>query len=166
MAVTTPLPTRRIVMGLGNLLNKDEGYGVHAVRALSSQAALAAPTVEFLDGGVLGLNLLEYVEESQYLLLIDVVNANKPPGTIIELEGKDIPLYTGIKLSQHQVTFQEVLWYANMRGHLPPHLHLIGVQPQDISIGVELTPLLEATLPEVIRRTKDKLSDWGLLSSE
>ncbi len=83
---------------------------------------------------------------------------------MIELARDEIPLFSGIKLSQHQVTFQEVLGLATVRGKLPPHLHLIGVQPADLEIGLELSPTVAAALPEVIRRATAVLGAWGLPS--
>jgi len=160
--------TRKIVMGLGNTLNKDEGLGVYAVKALEAYLSenmgdILPEDIEFLDGGVLGLNLLPWVEESSHLLVLDAINARKEPGTLIELKRDEIPLYTGIKLSDHQVTFQEVLGLANFRGKLPEHLHMIGIQPVDISIGVDMSPDVEATMPKVQERAVKVLVEWGLL---
>ena len=129
---------RKVVLGLGNLLNKDEGLGVQALKLLDARLG-QQEQVELLDGGVLGLNLLMIVEECSHLLILDAVNAGKAPGTVIELRKEQIPLYAGVKMSQHQMTFQEVLGLANIRDKLPEHLHLIGVQPEDISIGLDLS---------------------------
>jgi hydrogenase maturation protease len=157
---------RTIVLGIGNTLNRDEGVGVHAVRALESCYQPSAighrPLVEFLDGGTLGLNLLPIVEEASHLLILDAVDARQAPGTVIEMLGDDIPLFSGIKLSQHQITFQEVLGLAAVRDRLPPYLHLIGVQPADLEIGLELSPIVAAALPEVIRRAVAVLDAWGV----
>jgi hydrogenase maturation protease len=106
------------VLGIGNLLNSDEGVGVHAVRAMGAETG-RAPGVEFLDGGTLGLNLLAPVEAASHLLILDAVTAGGPPGGVVELTKEQIPLFTGVKLSQHQVTFQEVLGLALIRGKLP-----------------------------------------------
>ena len=164
---------RIIVLGIGNTLNRDEGVGVHAVRALEAQISPspggknvrqeggAGDEVEFLDGGTLGLNLLPIVEEASHLLVLDAVDARQPSGTVIELAGDEIPLFSGIKLSQHQVTFQEVLGLAAVRGKLPPYLHLIGVQPADLEIGLDLSPVVTAALPEVIARAAGVLRAWG-----
>ncbi|MCX6028098.1 MAG: HyaD/HybD family hydrogenase maturation endopeptidase [Chloroflexi bacterium] len=159
------MEARIVVLGIGNTLNRDEGVGVHAVQALQASmpplAVAGQPSsVEYLDGGTLGLNLLPIVEESSHLLILDAVDACQPPGTVIELAGEDIPLFSGIKLSQHQVTFQEVLGLAAVRGKLPPHLHLIGVQPADLAIGLELSPVVAAALPEVVARAAAVLSAW------
>ena len=108
--------------------------------------------VEFLDGGTLGLSLLSIVEEASHLLILDAVDAHQPPGTVIELVGAEIPLFSGVKLSQHQVTFQEVLGLAAVRDKLPANLHLIGVQPADLSIGLDLSPEAANALPELLHR--------------
>ncbi|OJX38944.1 MAG: hypothetical protein BGO78_12065 [Chloroflexi bacterium 44-23] len=150
---------RKVVLGLGNTLNRDEGLGVQALNRLDAQLG-AQSDFELLDGGVLGLNLLMIVEECSHLLLLDAVNVDKAPGTIVELEKEEIPLYAGVKLSQHQITFQEVLGLANIRGYLPEHLHLIGTQPQDISIGLELSECIEKAMPQVVARAVAVLQRW------
>ena len=155
---------RKVVLGLGNLLNRDEGLGVQALKILDAQLG-AQPGLELLDGGVLGLNLLMIVEECSHLLILDAVNVGKPAGVVVELRKEQIPLYAGVKLSQHQVTFQEVLGLANVRGHLPEHLHLVGIQPEDLSIGLELSATVEEALPEVVNRARRVLADWGLLET-
>jgi hydrogenase maturation protease len=155
---------RIIVLGIGNTLNRDEGVGVHAVRALEAQRprspVAGQPSVEYLDGGALGLNLLPIVEEASHLLILDAVDAHQPPGAVIELAGDEIPLFSGIKLSQHQITFQEVLGLAAVRGKLPAHLRLIGVQPADLEIGLDLSPTIAAALPEVVARACAVLAEW------
>jgi hydrogenase maturation protease len=154
-------PARKIVLGLGNLLNKDEGLGVQAVRLLDAQLG-PQDGLDLLDGGVLGLSLLTLVEECSHLLILDAVDAGQPAGTVVELTRDQIPLYTGIKLSQHQITFQEVLGLAKMRDHLPENLHLIGIQPKDLSIGLDLSPEVAGALPEVLQRASAILRAWGL----
>jgi hydrogenase maturation protease len=156
---------RKVVLGLGNLLNRDEGLGVQALKRLDSQLGEQS-VVELLDGGVLGLNLLMIVEECNHLLILDAVNVGQPAGTVVELRKEQIPLYSGIKLSQHQVTFQEVLGLANIRGYLPEHLHLIGIQPEDLSIGLDLSLAIVRALPEVVSRACAVLQNWGLVQNK
>ena len=119
---------RHVVLGIGNILNRDEGLGVRALDLLEEQVGLFAD-VEYVDGGVMGLSLLPLVEECEHLLILDAVDAGAAPGGLIEMSDSDIRLFTGVKMSEHQVTFQEVLGLAFIRGKLPPHLHLIGAQP-------------------------------------
>ncbi len=153
---------RWVVLGLGNLLYGDEGFGIHAMRMLMD--CIEKPDIlAFVDGGVLGLDLLPLVETSNHLLLLDAVDAGKPPGTVVELDMDQIPLLSGIKLSEHQLGFQEVLALAFLRGNLPTHLHLIGVQPASMTTSIYLSQEVSASLPEVIRRSNEALQSWGLI---
>ena len=119
--------------------------------------------MEFIDGGVLGLNLLPLVESASHLLILDAANAGKAPGTVIELARDEIPLYSGVKMSQHQLTFQEVLALASIRGLLPPNLHLVGAQPADLTVGLGMSPVIEAVLPDIVARATAVLQTWQLL---
>lgn len=157
--------TRKIVMGLGNTLNKDEGLGVHALALLQEKLAAHAPEVEFLDGGALGLNLLPWVEEASHLLVLDsMISRFTLPGQVMELAKDEIPLYRNIKMSDHQITFQEVLGLAKIRDHFPEYLHLVGAQPVDMSIGYGISPEIEAVMPEILERAERVLREWGLVT--
>ena len=157
------LAPNAIVLGIGNLLNSDEGMGVHAVRRLEAELGKPDIGLQLLDGGTLGLNLLPLIEDASHLLLLDSVNAGQAPGTIVELTKNQIPLYSGVKMSIHQTSFQEVLGLADLRHRLPSHLHLIGVQPADLSVGVELSPIVAGQLPVILRRANEILIEWGFL---
>jgi hydrogenase maturation protease len=156
------LSHRKAILGLGNLLYQDEGFGIHALRAIQ-EALPVAEEVEFVDGGVLGMNLLPLVEESSHLLVLDAVDAGQLPGTVLELQGEQIPMFTAARLSEHQVGFQEVLALARFRGNLPARLHLIGVQPQDLHSGIGLSQAVASALPEVVNRAATRLKGWRLI---
>jgi hydrogenase maturation protease len=153
---------RCVVLGLGNTLNRDEGLGVHLLPLLQKRIG-SRTTAEFLDGGTLGLNLLPLVEECLHLLILDAVDAGKQKATVVELARDEIPLYSGVRLSQHQVTFQEVLGLAHMRGRLPAHLHLVGIQPADLSVGYGLSEEIQRVVPVALQRAEDVLRSWGLI---
>ncbi len=145
-------------------MNRDEGLGVHALQALEQRLdGRAGEDLELLDGGTLGLNLLMLVEDADYLLVLDAVNVGKAPGTVAELAKEEIPLFNGIKMSEHQITFQEVLALAKIRGYLPEHLHLVGAQPDDMTIGVGLSPTIEAVIPEILERAERVFREWELI---
>lgn len=152
-----------LVLGIGNILNKDEGVGVHAAQALKAKYP---DPVGFAidDGGTLGLNLLPMVDDATHLLILDAVDAGEAPGTVIQMEGADIPLFGGAKLSEHQLTFQEVLGLAMLRQTLPKHLYLIGVQPEDMSVGIGMSATVEAVLPKVVSGAEAILREWGVLN--
>jgi hydrogenase maturation protease len=153
---------RKVVLGLGNLLNRDEGLGIRALESLS-QTLGERQGIEFVDGAVLGLNLLPLVEECSHLLVLDAINSGQPGGSFIEMSRHEIPLYSGIKLSEHQLGFQEVLGLALLRGLLPDHLHLVGIQPVDMELGIGLSQPVESTLPQVVERAVAILKEWRLI---
>ncbi len=132
---------------------------MHAVKALEARLG-DLPGWEFVDGGVLGLNLLSWVESASHLLILDAVNANQEPAAVIEMEKEEIPMYTGIKMSDHQITFQEVLGLANFREKLPDHLHLVGAVPVDLGIGTELSPQIAEVIPDLISRAERIIAEW------
>jgi hydrogenase maturation protease len=151
---------RITVLGIGNLLCTDEGIGVHALRALASRLQKTMPEVDFLDGGTLGLDLLTIVEDANRLLILDAVDAGLTPTSIIELNDDAIPRYGGMKLSQHQVTFTEVLGLAQIRGNLPKRISLLGMQPADLSLGVVLSTAVAKALPAFLDRAEIVLRGW------
>ena len=152
------MSTRKIILGIGNLLNRDEGVGIHAIRAL--QANELDKSYELLDGGTLGLNLLPIIEETSHLLVLDAIDAGRESGALIELTDEQIPLFSAIKLSPHQLSFQEVLALAMVRDHFPKHLVLLGIQPADMGPGVELSPGVSRTLPQLILRAEKIAREW------
>jgi len=159
MANMASIKDRKVVLGLGNILCGDEGLGVFAVHAAWDQLGDRSG-LEWIDGGVMGLDLLPLVEECSHLLLLDAIDANQPAGTVIELKKNEIPLLKGIKLSEHQLTFQEVLGLASIRQALPGVLHLIGVQPAEMASKVGLSEVVKSVMPEVIARTSRVFTEW------
>ncbi len=151
---------RKVVLGLGNILNGDEGLGIHALKALAKKLSPLSGEIEFVDGGVMGFSLLPLVESCSHLLILDAVNAGRSPGSLIELRGEDIPLHAGVKLSQHQVTFQEILALAKFRDKMPPNLHLIGLQPADLTMGIGLSSVVAAAIPQMLDSATQVLQAW------
>jgi hydrogenase maturation protease len=156
-----PMNRHVLVLGIGNLLNCDEGIGVHAVRELQPVFADVSG-VELQDGGTLGLSLLPLIEEATHLLLLDAIDVGQPAGTVSELENEEIPLLGALRLSQHQLSFQEVMGLALIRNKLPQHVHLIGMQPASLAIGVGLSPMARTVLPEMLNRAMRVLAAWGI----
>ncbi|RIP13982.1 hydrogenase 1 maturation protease, partial [Salmonella enterica] len=120
---------RVVVMGLGNLLWADEGFGIRVAERLYARYHWPEE-VEIVDGGTQGLNLLGYVEQASHLLLLDAIDYGLAPGSLRTYAGEKIPAYLSAKkMSLHQNSFSEVLALADIRGHLPCHIALVGLQP-------------------------------------
>ncbi|MFZ2323695.1 MAG: HyaD/HybD family hydrogenase maturation endopeptidase [Ignavibacteriaceae bacterium] len=149
----------KLILGIGNTLNHDEGLGVHALEFLKKEFSDRSD-IEIEDGGTLGLNLLPVVEGCSHLLILDTIDANKDAGALIEMQGKDIPMFKEVKMSDHQTTFQEVLGFAKIRGKLPKHLFLLGIQPADTTLGVGLSKMVEDTMPALANRAIEIVNNW------
>jgi hydrogenase maturation protease len=147
-----------VILGLGNPLFTDEGLGVHLVHALAPGLPAG---IEWIDGGTDGLGLLRIVEQASHLLILDAVDAGEASGTVIELSGEELPKLQRIKLSQHQLGFQEVLGLAAFNGRTPEKMVLIGVQPHSLEWGCELSQTISALLPDLITRINSVIEDWG-----
>ncbi|WP_374481896.1 HyaD/HybD family hydrogenase maturation endopeptidase [Zoogloea sp.] len=153
---------RILVLGIGNLLWADEGFGVRCVEALAERYTLP-DNVTAMDGGTQGLYLLPYVEEAQCLLVFDAVDYGDPPGTLRVVTGSEVPRFMGAKkMSLHQTGFQEVLASAELLGRLPEELVLIGCQPVELEdFGGSLRDAVKAQIEPALAVAGEWLARWG-----
>ena len=150
-----------LVLGLGNSILTDDGFGVRAVNTLSSRYHFQGE-VTLVDGGTLGLDLLPYLEGVESLLIIDALNMRKEPGRIFRLEGEEVPRAFASKLSVHQMGLQDLLAVAELQGHVPSRLVVWGVQPESIEMGTVLTKAVESAVVPVVQNVLDELRAWGV----
>ena len=150
-----------LVLGIGNVLWADDGFGVRAVEAF--HAAYELPeAVEMLDGGTQGMNLLEPVVSHGAVLVFDALDFGLEPGTLRVLRGREVPAWAGAKMSLHQQSFQELLAVADLQGRFPPRLTLIGVQPERLSdFGGSLSESVRGRLPLAADLAAEELASWG-----
>ncbi|MHC4474147.1 MAG: HyaD/HybD family hydrogenase maturation endopeptidase [Planctomycetota bacterium] len=140
---------RIVVLGVGNLLLKDEGLGVHVVRRLTDM--VLPPHVEVMDGGTGGLDLLDYIEGRDKVVIVDTVKGGQPPGTIYRMTPEDMEEQPKSRLSLHEIDVADLLKVADMLGVKRPEIVIIGVEPKDMeSASLELSPEIEARVPRVI----------------
>jgi len=154
-----------LVLGLGNSIMTDDGFGVKVVSTLSSRYHFQGP-VKLIDGGTLGLDLLPHLEEIDSLLIIDALDMRATPGEIFRIEGDEVPRAFASKLSVHQMGLQDLLAVAELQGHVPTNLVVWGVQPESIEMGTELTGTVEQAVEPVICKVIDELQTWGVRCDE
>jgi hydrogenase maturation protease len=148
------------VLGIGNALCGDDGLGIHALRAIEQRGQLA-DHVRFIDGGVMGLDLLPHLEGAGHILILDAIQADEPPGTIIRLEGRDIPAAWQQKLSMHQAGVMDLLSMLRLRGAEPAHLVVWGIVPATIDWSLELSEPVLRSLPQLVDSVAQELRGWG-----
>ena len=156
---------RVVVLGIGNIILSDEGVGVRAAEALEATYELP-DYVEVIDGGTAGMELLGPLSGVDLLLVLDAVTAGGAPGTIVKLAGREVPVFFRSKLSPHQVSICDVLAGLEFSGELPRDLVLIGVEPESMELGLELTPTVAARLPEMAAMAAAELNARGVAVKE
>jgi hydrogenase maturation protease len=151
-----------LVLGIGNVLWADEGFGVRAVEAL--HAAYAFPeTVTLQDGGTLGLNLYEAIATARRVLVFDAIDFRLPPGTLRVLRDDEVPAWGRVKLSPHQLGFNDVLALARFHDRVPETIVAIGVQPATLDdFGGSLTESVRRRVPEAVALAAAQMTAWGL----
>lgn len=151
------------VLGVGNILHSDEGVGIRAVNYLQDHYSNDS-NMCFLDGGTLGFILFDYLHNDTNLIIIDAMQLKAPAGSIRCLVGDEIELYFNhSSVSVHEIGIIDLLAMARLSGTLPKQRALIGIQPQTLAWGEQLSAEVKAVLPNVAKITDALLSDWGLL---
>lgn len=158
-----PAPSAGVlVLGIGNVLWADEGFGVRAVEALHERYQLP-DHVSVVDGGTQGLYLLDRVCAADHVLVLDAIDYKLAPGTLRVFRDADVPVWADTMMSLHQASFMELLSLARLRGHFPTKITLIGVQPGELDdLGGSLTPPVRARLDEAVALAVAELAAWGV----
>jgi hydrogenase maturation protease len=158
---------KALVLGIGNILWADEGFGVRAVEAFDRRFR-ALQGVEILDGGTQGLYLVQHVTEAEALLVFGAIDYGLAPGELKLVRDEEAPKFTGAKkMSLHQTGFQEVLSAADLLGRYPRRLALIGVQPEDLeNWGGPLTAPVRAQIEPAVELARAVLAEWGFAVAE
>ncbi len=152
---------RTLILGIGNLVMTDDGVGIRVVHLLQERHNFP-DGVTLLDGGTLGLDLLHYLEGVTRLLVVDAVESGCPPGTVVRLMGEEINIAFRTKLSPHQMGLQDLLLVAELQGFAPAEMVLLGVQPGEIGMGIDLTPAVAAQVETLVAGVLRELAGWGV----
>ncbi len=155
-------PPHIVVLGIGNVLWADEGFGVRCVEALQQQWQFA-PHVSLVDGGTQGLYLIQHVQSATHLLIFDAIDYGLPPGTLKLIEDDAVPRFMGAKkMSLHQTGFQEVLSLAQLTEAYPERVLLVGCQPEELEdYGGSLRPCVKLAMDDALALGLDRLREWG-----
>ncbi len=140
-------PPEILVLGVGNLLLKDEGVGVHAIKELEKSAW--PQNVQLLEAGTVSHQLLPLFNRIDYLIVIDAVEAGDAPGSIFRFSPEDIGFKSEHKLSLHQMSLIDVLRVVPLTGKAPKTI-IFGIQPEDVSSwSLELSDTVRRAVPKI-----------------
>lgn len=149
-----------LVLGVGNVLMKDEALGVRAVEELERRFRFPEG-VDLVDGGTSGIELLSYIRGRDHLIVIDAVKSGHAPGTVVRIEGQDVPAKFMTKISPHQLGISDVLATATISGNLPREMVLFGIEPKAIDLGLGLSDEVKRSLERLIGVVVDELRKFG-----
>jgi len=148
-----------LVLGIGNLLLSDEGAGVKAVEELQNRYD-CSDAVEIVDGGTSGSELLSYFDDRSHILIIDAVKTGNQPGTIVRVD--DPPAFFQKKISPHQIGLTDVLGLAAITDNLPRNITLFGIEPKQLSTGLDLSPEVARNLSRLVDMVVAELKSIGI----
>ncbi len=151
---------RYLVLGVGNILLKDEGLGVRAVEYMRERYSVPE-SVELVDGGTGGLNLVSLMRDFDHVIIIDAVAPKTEPGALYRIPGKMLPKSPPLMTTAHQLGVQDMLAIAALEGS-DPEVVVIGMEPKEISIGLELSSVVREKLPEVAVLVAGELKGLGV----
>ena len=162
MSVIDPMSAPEItILGIGNIVLKDEGFGVRVMEALNESYEWPE-NVQLLDGGTLGMELLRFVSGTKKLLIIDAIKGEEP-GTVYRFAGDSVSDHFNEKLSAHEIGIQDVLTVLKLGGHDMPETVVMGAVPADMEAGMELSLELQAKVPALCDLALKELAVWGVV---
>ena len=148
-------PPKVLILGVGNILLRDDGFGVHLIQSLEETAF--PPNVQILEAGTVSHQLIPAFRSIDYLIVIDAVEAGDAPGSIFKFSPKDMNFHSEQKISLHQISLTDVLQMAALTGAKPKTV-IIAVQPKDVSTwGLELSDEVRMAMPKVKELVFDEL---------
>ena len=149
------------VLGIGNIILSDEGFGVRVVEYLQDNYKFPE-NVSLIDGGTLGVELTEFITGTKKLLIIDSIDGGKEPGTLFHLVGEELKTHFREKISAHEVGIQDVLTMLELTGKAIPEVVVIGAQPYSLEAGIELTEQMKTLIPTIADRALEILKSWNV----
>jgi len=149
-----------LVLGLGNVLLGDDGIGAAAVDCLERDYRIPVE-VRLVEGGTLGLSLLDEIAQARHVILVDAVATDDPPGTLVRLDGADVVDAVRDRLSVHQVGVADLLNAAHLIGRYPASVVLLGLVPGSIGLGVGRTRIVDAALDALVAAVVREVQTLG-----
>ncbi len=147
------------VVGVGNTIMTDDGFGVRAAEQLQ-QMTDYPDFVQILDGGTLGMDLMPYIAGTKKLLFIDAINIDAPIASYHQFTGDELNAYFKDKLSVHDLGLNDMLAVLKVTGEPVEEVIVIGVTPEIVTMGLELTDKVADQVPKVAVKAKEIVDKW------
>ncbi len=152
---------RIVVSGIGNVLLSDEALGIKAIEQFAATHRVP-DHVLLIDGGTSAMELLDVIADCKLLIVVDAILSSAPPGTTVRLAGDEVPVFFRSKLSPHQIGLSDVLASLEFAAQSPGATVILGIEPSDMGLGLELTPAVQARIPDLIEMIGAELRTAGV----
>lgn len=151
-----------VVVGIGNILFKDEGVGVYAGRYLEENYTFE-PSIDIIDGGTLGFKLMTYYQSYDKVLILDTVSIEDEPGSVYHLPAEALMGLGSYRQTAHEVEVVEMLEICSLLDTMAD-VSVVGIIPEDIvSVDIDLTPTLHRQFDKMIDTTLSELKKAGVV---
>lgn len=141
------------VLGIGNILLRDDGVGVRVVENLQAKGSLPQ-VVELIDGGTSTIDMLGFFLTCERIIIVDSLAGGHPPGTIYRLTPEQLGTFTKFDVSLHDVQILDLVQMSGMLGKTP-EVTIIGIEPEEITESMELSPKIAALLPHLMELVEE-----------
>jgi len=149
-----------LILGIGNVLMTDDSLGIRVINELERRYRFPE-NVELLDGGTSGIELLSYFVNRDYLIIVDAIKSDFPPGTVVKIEGEDVPAKFMTRISPHQLGLSDLLAAATLTGEIPKQMVLFGIEPKRVGLGLEMTDEVKESFERLLGVVVDELKRIG-----
>ena len=150
-----------LVLGIGNILLKDEGIGVHAIQEFEKRYQIP-DDVTVVDGGTAGMELIQYIAGKDTLIIVDALKTGADVGTLIRLSGDEVPQFFRTKISPHQLGLSDMLAAMKLTDETPETVVLIGVIPKDLGTGLDLSDEIAGKIDPLVQMVVTELQGLGV----
>ncbi|WP_110954401.1 HyaD/HybD family hydrogenase maturation endopeptidase [Anaerosinus massiliensis] len=150
------------VLGIGNIILQDEGFGVHVVEQLQ-QAYDFPEHVQVLDGGTLGMELMNFIIGTDKLIIVDAINGDSAPGTFFRFANEEVKAYFQEKVSMHELGIQDVLAALEVTEQPVGEVIVMGAEPFVVEAGVGLTKEMSGLVEQAKALVLKELKAWQIV---
>ncbi|QDR82591.1 HyaD/HybD family hydrogenase maturation endopeptidase [Sporomusa termitida] len=150
---------RITVLGIGNILLQDEGFGVRVIEQLQQRYCFPA-NVQVLDGGTLGLELIRFITGTNKLMVIDAIDGGGAPGFFYRFAGSEAELYLQHQVSMHELGLKDVLATLTLLEKPVGEVIIMGVEPASLELGLALSAPVSAMVDRALLEIIAQLAVW------
>ena len=147
------------IIGLGNILYGDEGFGVAVLNSLQESSNFPE-SVHCIDGGTQGIYLLDFIESADAVIVFDALVPVEYDRRVYVYRNEELPAFIHRKMSSHQMGFSELIGLARLRGKMPREMVLIGIPPKELELSTELSAEVALLLPEAVETGRAIVAGW------